>query len=82
MPKQFAERSIIGSNNQYFVFIPLVGANGNAYALTPEHAKELLKNLSTHVANFEKNIRPIQEGVPSPIQKQDVDSSGKDGSKK
>lgn len=74
IPKQFAERAVIGSNNQFFVIVPIVGMNATAYALTPEHAKELSVSLANHVAKFEKDVRPILDGVPSPIQKPDLGS--------
>jgi hypothetical protein len=75
IPKQFCEKMLIGSNNQFFVVIPIVGANATAYAITPEHAKSLVKTLSEHVAKFETNIRPIPDmggAVPSPIQTSDL----------
>ena len=75
VPKKFCEKMLIGSNNQFFVVMPFVGTNATAYALTPEHAKSLVKTLSAHVAKFETNIRPIPDmgaAVPSPIQTSDL----------
>ena len=71
LPKQFCENIVVGSNDQTFVLITLVGVNATAYAISPEHAKSLAKTLNEHVANFEKNVRPIRDitaGVRSPIQ--------------
>lgn len=85
VPKQFCEKMLIGSNNQFFVVMPIVGANATAYAITPEHAKSLAKTLSEHVAKFETNIRPIPDmggAVPSPIQTSDLPPSGENGQKK
>ena len=84
VPKQFCEKMLIGSNNQFFVVMPFVGSNATAYALTPEHAKSLLKTLSQHVAKFETNIRPIPDmggSVPSPIQTSDLPPSEGNGPK-
>lgn len=75
IPKQFCEKMLVGSNNQFFVVVPVVGTNATAYAITPEHAKSLVKTLSEHVARFETNIRPIPDmggAVPSPIQTSDL----------
>jgi len=79
IPKQFCEKMVIGSNNQFFVVIPVVGATATAYAITPEHAKSLAKTLTEHVAKFEMNIRPIPDmgnAVPSPIQTSDLPPHG------
>ncbi len=75
IPKQFCEKMVIGSNNQFFVLIPIVGATATAFAITPEHAKSLVKTLAEHVARFEQNIRPIPDmggAIPSPIQTSDL----------
>lgn len=73
VPKQFSENMIVGSNNQIFVLIPVVGINATAYAITPEHAKGLAKQLTAHIERFEKNVRKIEiEGVASPIQRSDL----------
>lgn len=85
IPKQFCEKMLIGSNNQFFVVIPFVGLNATAYAITPEHAKSLVKTLQEHVAKFETNIRPIPDmgnAVPSPIQTSDLPPSEGTGPKK
>jgi hypothetical protein len=85
VPKQFCEKMLIGSNNQFFVVMPFTGADAAAYAITPEHAKSLLKTLQEHVAKFEKNIRPIPDmggAVPSPIQTSDLPPHEGNGPKK
>ena len=79
IPKQFCEKMVVGSNNQFFVVIPVVGSTATAYAITPEHAKSLAKTLTEHVAKFEMNIRPIPDmgaSVPSPIQTSDLPPQG------
>jgi hypothetical protein len=73
--KQFCERVIVGSSDQFFVLIPIVGTNATAYALTPEHAKNLVKVLSEHITKFEANVREIKDinaAIPSPIQTGDL----------
>jgi hypothetical protein len=76
VPKQFSEQMVVGSNNQFFVLIPIAGTNATAYAITPEHAKVLAKTLTEHVENFEKNVRKIDiGGMPSPIQRSDLPPS-------
>ena len=75
VPKQFCEKMVIGSNNQFFVVVPIVGTNATAFAITPEHAKNLAKVLTEHVVKFEKNVRAIPElhgAIPSPIQSSDL----------
>lgn len=75
IPKQFCEKMLVGSNNQFFVVVPVVGTSATAYAITPEHAKSLARTLAEHVAKFEVNIRPIPDmggAVPSPIQTSDL----------
>ena len=86
VPKQFSERIIVGSTNQFFILMPVVGTNATAYALTPEHAKSLAKILQQHIEKFEKDFRPISDtdsGVPSPIRRSDLppSSEGKGSSK-
>jgi hypothetical protein len=82
LPKQFSENIIVGSNDQTFIFVVLVGSNAVAYALSPEHAKNVSKVLSTHIERFEKNVRTIREGTPSPLQRSELGPSGKNDSKK
>ncbi len=85
IPKQFCEKMLVGSNNQFFVVMPLVGQNATAYAITPEHAKRLVKTLQEHVAKFEMNIRPIPDmggAIPSPIQTSDLPPQEGNGPKK
>jgi hypothetical protein len=75
IPKQFSERTVVGSNNQFFVLMPVVGTNATAFALTPEHAKSLSKVLSERVEKFEKTVRTIPDpkgAVLSPIQTTDL----------
>lgn len=85
MPKQYCENIIVGSNDQMFMLITLVGTNATAYAITPEHAKHFAKILNDHVQKFAKDVRPIRDiaaGVPSPIQTSDLGSNGTGDSKK
>ncbi len=85
IPKQFSEKMLVGSNNQFFVIVPIVGSNATAYAITPEHAKSLVKMLQEHVAKFEMNVRDIPElngAVPSPIQTSDLPPNEGNGPKK
>ena len=42
LPKQYCENIVVGSNDQMFMLITMVGINATAYAITPEHAKRLL----------------------------------------
>lgn len=83
--KQFCERAVVGSNNQFFILIPMVGGTATAYAITPEHAKVLAKTLQEHVDKFEKNFRQLPDsstGQPSPMQKSDFSSNDGESKKK
>lgn len=67
------------------MFVVLVGGNATAYAITPEHAKNMVKILSEHVEKFEKDVRPIRDvsaSVRSPLQPSELGSNGKEGSSK
>jgi hypothetical protein len=83
IPKQFCDKIMVGSSNQVFILMPIVGTNATAFVITPEHAKDLLKKLSEQVLNFEKNVRTIAEvdaGIPSPIQMSDLPPNSDDSS--
>ncbi len=85
LPKQYCENIVVGSNDQMFMLIAIVGTNATSFAISPEHAKNLLKILSEHVSKFEKDvrlIRDVSEGVRSPIQTSELDSNGKNGPRK
>jgi hypothetical protein len=85
LPKQFCENIVVGSNDQMFMLITLVGVNAVAYAITPEHAKNLVKALSEQVERFEKNVRPIADlskGLASPIQMSELGGNSKGNSSK
>lgn len=75
LPKQYCENIIVGSNNQAFTIVPIVGVNATAFAISPEHAKNLVKILAEHVEKFEKTVRQISDlnaPTPSPIQSKDL----------
>ncbi|MHB1086820.1 MAG: hypothetical protein ACYCZ0_03680 [Minisyncoccota bacterium] len=84
LPKQFSENIVVGSNDQTFVLIVTVGVNANAYAISPEHAKNLVKVLGEHIQKFEADVRPIRDiaaGVKSPIQQSELGAKGKNDTK-
>jgi hypothetical protein len=57
-----------------------------AYALTPEHMKQLSMSINYNIEEFEKNSRKIDakwsHGIQSPLQPADLKNSGDQGKKK
>ncbi len=78
LPKQFCDSISIAYSPEYFAFAMFSGQNGNAYAITPEHAKRLLQYLSYNLENYEKTFGTINAewspGIQSPIQMIDLNN--------
>ncbi len=83
IPKQFCENVVAARSKETFILGMLAGENGTFFALSPEHFKRLVQNLTHQLGEYEKEFGKIDAewvpGVQSPIQTKDV-MGGKDPS--
>ena len=86
LPKYFCQSTLIARSSDVFVLVMNLGDEQIAYALTPEHMKQLSLSINYNVAEFEKTSRPINTnwspGIQSPIQASELNSGGDKGKKK
>ena len=72
LPRTLCESTLTAATGEGFVILLSSGATDTAYAFTPEHAKQFVQSMQHQVAEFEKNVRPINAqwtpNTPSPIQ--------------
>lgn len=85
--KQFCDNAIAARSKESFTIGLLAGEVGSFYALSPQHFKRLVQNLTFQLGEYEKEFGAIDAewtpGVQSPIQTKDLDGGEgkKDGKK-
>lgn len=77
IPKQFCENVLTAHSQESFTLVMTAGDTASAYALTPQHAKRLLKSLEHQITEYEKQFGAIDAdwspGIKSPIQTKDIE---------
>ena len=80
IPKQFCENVVAARTKESFVLGMLAGESGAFFALSPQHFKRLVQNLTYQLEQYEKEFDAIDAqwvpGVESPIQTKDLPQSG------
>lgn len=80
LTKQFCENVIAARTKEFFILGLLAGEAGAFYALSPQHFKRLVQNLSYQLGEYEKENGPIDAkwvpGIESPIQTKDLPPRG------
>ncbi|HCJ52167.1 MAG: hypothetical protein A3A29_00115 [Candidatus Ryanbacteria bacterium RIFCSPLOWO2_01_FULL_47_79] len=80
IPKQFCDNVVVARSKESFTIGMLAGENGTFFALSPEHFKRLVQNLTHQLAEYEKEFEKIDAewvpGVQSPFQTKDVMGGG------
>jgi len=80
IPKQFCENVVAARMKESFVLGMLVGEAGTFFALSPQHFKRLVQNLTYQLEQYEKEFGVIDAqwvpGVESPIQTKDLPQGG------
>ncbi|MBI2048503.1 MAG: hypothetical protein HYT30_01080 [Parcubacteria group bacterium] len=76
VPKQFCENISVAFSQEAFVMGMMVGQQGVAYVLTPQHMKRLGQYLGHQLSEYERKFGPInaewKPGIESPIQTKDL----------
>jgi len=76
VPKQLCENISVAFSQEYFVMAMITGAEGKAYALTPQHMKRLSQYLAHQLSHYEKKFGEVNAewvpGMQSPIQTSDL----------
>ncbi len=80
IPKQFCENVIAARTKESFIVGMLAGESGAFYALSPQHFKRLVQNLTYQLSEYEKEHGAIDAqwipGIESPIQTKDLPQKG------
>jgi hypothetical protein len=80
IPKQFCDNVVAARTKESFTLGMLAGENGTFYALSPQHFKRLVKNLTHQMQEYEKEFGEVEAewhpGVESPIQTKDLPEGG------
>ena len=80
VPKQFCENVVAARTKESFVLGMLAGEAGAFFALSPQHFKRLVQNLTHQLTEYEKEYGTIDAqwvpGVESPIQTKDLPKDG------
>jgi len=80
IPKQFCDNVVAARTKESFTVGLLTGESGAFYALSPQHFKRLVKNLTYQLAEYEKEYGVVEAewvpGVESPIQTKDLPQKG------
>ena len=80
VPKQFCENVVAARTKESFVLGMLVGEADTFFALSPQHFKRLVQNLTHQLTEYEKEYGTIDAqwvpGVESPIQTKDLPKDG------
>lgn len=75
--KQYCDNVIAGRSKESFTLGVLAGETGSFFALSPQHFKRLVQNLTFQLSEYEKEYGEIDAvwtpGVQSPIQTKDLD---------
>ena len=76
IPKQFCDNVVAARSKESFTVGMLAGENGTFFALSPEHFKRLVQNLTHQLSEYEKEFGNVDAewvpGVQSPIQTKDI----------
>jgi hypothetical protein len=79
-PKMFCESINLAFTPEYFVLGLVSGAQGNLYALTPQHVKRLQQYLEHQVKEYEEKHGEItaewNPNIVSPVQRANPPSEG------